>query len=115
MPYVNPEDKRAFERDRYAKNPDRQTAVKERRRRIARENVERVREILAESACADCGFDDPRALEFDHVAGEKVMGVMQMAKRGFSWKKILEEIEKCEVRCCNCHRIATVSRLRGVR
>jgi hypothetical protein len=27
--------------------------------------------------------------------------------RGFSMKKIWQEIEKCDVRCANCHRVRT--------
>lgn len=26
------------------------------------------------------------------------------------WDKVLEEIAKCEIRCANCHRIATAER-----
>jgi len=56
----------------------------------------------------DCGYrGHPAALDFDHVRGEKTMAVSLMAERYASWAKVLEEIEKCVVRCANCHRIKT--------
>jgi hypothetical protein len=52
--------------------------------------------------CVDCGYADIRALEFDHVKGK----TFTIGQRGtLSPTKVLAEIEKCEVRCCNCHRI----------
>jgi hypothetical protein len=46
-------------------------------------------------------------LEFDHVRGVKVRNISEMVRGKFSWRRILEEIEKCEVRCANCHRRKT--------
>ena len=57
--------------------------------------------------CIDCGISDIRVLEFDHVRGEKYKGVKRMCSDFASIKKIKHEIKKCEVRCCNCHRIKT--------
>lgn len=57
--------------------------------------------------CVDCGITDPRVLEFDHVRGQKVDGVVRLASQLASIEKIKDEIRKCEVRCCNCHRIKT--------
>ena len=57
--------------------------------------------------CVDCGEDDWVVLEFDHVRGKKFMNVTDMSRRHFSIKKIQEEIDKCEVRCANCHRRKT--------
>lgn len=59
--------------------------------------------------CIDCGFDDWRALDFDHVNNDKLMYVGTMIN-GFSIKKIKKEIRKCECRCSNCHRIKTYER-----
>ena len=57
--------------------------------------------------CVDCGHTDIRVLEFDHVRGEKYKGVKRMASDFASIDSIKNEIRKCEVRCCNCHRIKT--------
>ena len=58
---------------------------------------------LKEHPCVDCGESDPMVLSFDHVRGEKKMPVSQMVNQGYSIKMIQAEIDKCEVRCFNCH------------
>lgn len=60
--------------------------------------------------CVDCGEADKVVLDFDHVRGDKVCEVSVMVGRGYRLWKIIEEIEKCEVRCANCHRRVTVKR-----
>lgn len=69
-----------------------------------------VKAYLAESACVDCGNDDPLVLEFDHVRGEKVRSVSIWMSGGYSLQTLVKEIEKCEVRCANCHRRVTAQR-----
>ena len=66
---------------------------------------------LREHPCVDCGNPDPRVLEFDHVRGEKRYNVSDLRRLRFSWPVILAEIEKCDVRCANCHRIKTYHQL----
>jgi hypothetical protein len=65
---------------------------------------------LSEHPCLDCGTTDHRVLEFDHVRGKKEFGVGQMVRMGHQWDRIAREIDKCEVRCVNCHRIKTGER-----
>lgn len=61
--------------------------------------------------CVDCGVKDSRVLEFDHVRGIKYKGVKRMCADFNSIDNIKNEIRKCEVRCCNCHRIKTINTL----
>jgi hypothetical protein len=61
---------------------------------------------LLKHPCIDCGETDPVVLDFDHVRGIKRKAVALMIK-DFSWENIQLEIEKCEVRCANCHRRKT--------
>jgi hypothetical protein len=65
---------------------------------------------LVEHPCVDCENSDIRVLDFDHVRGEKRKGVSKMINQGFPTNTIAAEIEKCEVRCANCHRIVTAER-----
>lgn len=67
-------------------------------------------EYLLKHPCVDCGEADPIVLEFDHVRGEKRWNIADMVRSGRKWERVLEEIEKCEVRCANCHRRITAKR-----
>lgn len=60
--------------------------------------------------CADCKLIfPPVCMDFDHISGEKIGNVSQLVFSN-SLKKILAEIEKCEVVCACCHRIRTKNR-----
>ena len=65
---------------------------------------------LKKHPCVDCGEDDIVVLEFDHVRGKKEETVTKLVHNGRSWKRILQEIRKCDVRCANCHRRKTAER-----
>jgi hypothetical protein len=54
--------------------------------------------------CVDCGESDPRVLQFDHVVGDKIADVTELAySKRSPIEVIVAEIEKCVVRCANCH------------
>lgn len=79
----------------------------ENKRKYRSENNRRVWEILEASSCVDCGNDNPRVLEFDHIAGNKEGDVGRMLCSNVGWTRIKKEIEKCEIVCANCHRMRT--------
>jgi hypothetical protein len=63
---------------------------------------------LMEHPCLDCGETDIRCLEFDHrERGDKTAPISILLQRGRAWRTIEKEIEKCDVRCANCHRRRT--------
>ncbi len=65
-----------------------------------------INNIKLQLGCSRCGYNEhPAALEFNHIRGVKLFNISQDPKR--SMKAILDEIEKCEVLCSNCHRIHT--------
>ncbi len=86
-----------------------------RRRNIARYRLRNkffVIDFLASHPCVDCGESDVAVLEFDHVSGRKRKAVAQLVLDAVSLRILQTEIEKCVVRCANCHRRKTGSDLR---
>lgn len=69
---------------------------------------------LSQSQCQDCGCDDWRLLENDHVNNDKSRNSngkrYRTISKNTSFKKVIEELGKCEVVCIKCHRIRTHSR-----
>lgn len=63
--------------------------------------------------CAECKSNDfdVKQKEFDHVRGKKVANISYLVTHA-STKKLLEELEKCEVICTGCHRKRTERRAR---
>jgi hypothetical protein len=88
--------------------------VAQRQRRISEAARAVVVAYLAEHPCRDCGESDPAVLEFDHVRG-KTQDVAFLIGHGASPERIHAEIERCEVRCANCHRRATAHRSGSIR
>ncbi len=75
---------------------------------IRNKNAQYIYDYLKSHPCIDCGNNNIIVLEFDHRDGvEKIESISVLVHRGYSIKKIDEEIDKCDVRCANCHRIRT--------
>ena len=66
---------------------------------------EKLFDYLSKEKCIDCGEKDPIVLDFDHIDKDnKFKTISQMLCGHYSFETILKEIEKCEIRCANCHR-----------
>lgn len=86
-----------------AKNPSLCKVCKERRNRdIQYKLYIKIFTYLLQHPCVDCGETNPVVLEFDHQRNKDI-NVSQMVRQKRKWKTIKKEIEKCEVRCSNCH------------
>ena len=70
-------------------------------------NLNYIKNYLSNNPCVDCGNNNIVVLEFDHVRGEKKYNVSDMCRGGYSLATIQKEIDKCDVRCANCHRQIT--------
>ena len=72
-----------------------------------KENRSYVLAHLLDHPCVDCGESNPLVLHFDHVRDSKWMEVSKMVFRGYTLRALKREMDKCEVRCANCHSIRT--------
>jgi hypothetical protein len=105
MTKMTPEENRAYYRKYKADNKERLRYQEQVRHREWRAELLK---IVGDHKCKDCGNDDFRVLEFDHIGDDKTANVARFISR--NWRKSLEEALKCEVVCANCHKIRTFER-----
>lgn len=72
-----------------------------------------VREIKASTPCLDCGRKYPYwVMEFDHIdPALKKFQISGFTRITNALRNVLEEIQKCELVCGNCHKDRTYKRL----
>jgi hypothetical protein len=91
-------------------------AYREGVKRAARQQTERKLAFLRERKnvlCTDCQIAYPYyVMDFDHVRGPKCFNPGKAAS--YSWTALIEELDKCEVVCANCHRTREHNR-RGIK
>lgn len=79
--------------------------IKKSRKKLIKDNYLEIKKKLS---CMNCGNNDFRVLEFDHIdRNTKSFNISDGLKRGYSLEKIRSEMTKCIVLCANCHRIKT--------
>ena len=111
MPYKNKEDQAAASKRHYENNKEKIKArSKKRNIRQRDKNKLYVENIKKQSGCVDCGESNHLVLDFDHIEDNKYKCISNMVYESYSIKTIQKEIDKCEVRCSNCHRIITHNR-----
>ena len=92
----------------WKKTPAGKASARRRERRRREKRNAWLNELKLYLGCIDCGYrGNPLALQFDHVQGEKIRAVSQM---GYSQERLEVELDKCVVRCANCHMIVTHTR-----
>lgn len=79
----------------------------EARKKATAENRERLLEYLLSHPCVECGEADPIVLEFDHINPEEKEKSISALVRSRKWESVMQEIEKCQVLCANCHKRRT--------
>jgi len=98
----------AYRRAHYLANRDeyiRREAARIKRYRL--ENRPLMFAYLLEHPCVDCGERDPVVLDFDHRDPAQKKGYVSVMAAHKPWRLVLLEIEKCDVRCANCHQRRT--------
>lgn len=67
-----------------------------------------LKEYLSKRPCIDCGESDITVLEFDHRdKSKKFKAVSSLIRYGYPINVIRKEMDKCDIRCANCHRRKT--------
>jgi len=67
-------------------------------------------EYLCSHACVDCGETNPLVLDFDHLKTKK-FEISNATSMAIALPTLIKEINKCAIRCANCHRIKTAKEL----
>jgi hypothetical protein len=95
---------RDYQRKWFNENREVQARRVKRNSAIAlKRNREWLFEYLKDHNCVDCGEKDPVVLTFDHIDPSLKEGNISALVRDHSLKVLIAEVEKCEVRCANCH------------
>lgn len=100
MPYKNPEKRRECRIRWYANNKESERQHVKRRKLEIKKWFKEYKNKLK---CSKCPENYSACLDFHHK-GNKDMLIPKMVAEGYSIKRILIEIAKCEVLCANCHR-----------
>ena len=104
MPYKDKEKRRLSNKLAMRRYYKKYPGLHSERNKTRKENRKRwFKEYKKSLACLICGESDIACLDFHHrdrTTREHCVGTMM----GYSIKRILEEIEKCDVLCSNCHR-----------
>lgn len=107
------EERRAYNNSHYAKQSPDYKAQKVIRQR---ERIRKIREAIqahkAKSGCMDCGEKDPIVLDLDHRdRSQKSFTIGNLSHTGMSLEKLMQEVDKCDVVCANCHRRRTARQM----
>jgi hypothetical protein len=96
---------RSYNREYYQRNRKHLLEKqREKNRRLAENRRKWLVEFRKTLSCVRCEESHPATLTFHHREGtEKSFEIGNIVGLGFSLKRIIAEIEKCEVLCANCH------------
>jgi hypothetical protein len=96
--------KSVIDKEYYKTHIERRKQISLRRQKIKINNKKLIQEYLKTHCCIKCGIQDIRVLDFHHKDPNKkehCISKMLLIKQ----QRLLEEINKCEILCANCHRI----------
>ena len=94
---------RADSRRHYERHPEQYLARNTKDKREKRDFIQKYKEY---HGCMDCGGKFPYfVLDLDHRDPHDKKYALNRIHLLASWDKMVEEINKCDVVCANCHRI----------
>lgn len=107
MPFKNKEKSREYKKvwnkEYYTKNREKERKrIKGRKQELQRW----FKSLKLTLKCEKCCENHPACLEFHHQDNKNKDFIISAAisQRGYSKKKILDEIKKCSILCSNCHK-----------
>jgi hypothetical protein len=104
MPHKDPEQRRQYQRDYYnGREPEYRIGIRANVKSRKGALKEIIREAKEGRHCK-CGEGHPACLDFHHRESNKVLGIAEIPKAGWSKERLLAEIAKCDLICANCHR-----------
>jgi hypothetical protein len=111
LPYKDEEARRSYNKEYqkkwYAENREKHIKnAKINKAKANKRNREHVLKCKLRNPCK-CGESNPICLSFHHVRGEKEYNIADLVNSGCSIKKLQKEMDKCEIKCLNCHAIET--------
>ncbi|MGH2377470.1 MAG: hypothetical protein ACRDGT_03265 [Candidatus Limnocylindria bacterium] len=99
---------RAYGKEHYGRNRPVYLARAKSRRQTELPRIKRIiDDYLRSHPCVDCGESARVVLDFDHRDRSLKRGIVSRLARSCSESTVRAEIEKCDVRCANCHRRRT--------
>jgi hypothetical protein len=91
-----------LQRIHYHKNKKQYKQNLKNRRKNTRQFLETYK---SERGCSRCFENHPACLEFHHRDPDlKEIEISDVICSGWAYKRIMKEIEKCDIFCSNCHR-----------
>jgi hypothetical protein len=101
----NSDEVRAYNRSYYQRNRKRLLEKQaEKNKRFAETRRKWLVDYKRTLECVRCGESHPATLTFHHKnSSEKSFEIGNAIALGIGLKRLLAEIEKCEVICANCH------------
>ena len=113
QPYCK-ECNRLYQREHYQKHKSvyKKDALR-RKWKIRYNALEFVKRFVEDNGgCSECHETDFVVMEFDHIdRSTKTYTISQLVSMGSSIKRIENELRKCRIVCCNCHRRHTAKQL----
>jgi len=101
MPFIDKQKQRDSNNRWYERNKKK---LKAPRKKLKVDLRKWFQEFKATLKCSRCSENHPACLQFHHRdPTKKDLEVSVAVQRGWSIKRILEEIAKCDVLCANCH------------
>lgn len=93
-----------YQKAYYKKHPRSINKSSQKQKQKIRELIIRAKDV----PCCDCGIKYPYyVMDFDHVRGKKKFNLSVAASKYRSLLTVLNEINKCDIVCANCHRERT--------